>query len=200
MGLANAVDANQQGVQYQSSAGAWSGLDGGTAGSTLQSNGPGVAPSFGIGNANLPAFQAYLSANTGGITGDGTVATIICDTEVYDIGNIYNNSTGIFTAPTTGLYSFDCILYAAPYTASHTFQQFFLTISTGVIYYFLQINPFATVTGATAGAFSGSMTLQMTAGNTAQMQFNVGTGTKTVVAGGSITANQRCVFSGVLIT
>ena len=46
MSFNNATDAKQEGVQYLDSSGTWSGLDGGTSGHFLLSNGTGVAPSF----------------------------------------------------------------------------------------------------------------------------------------------------------
>jgi hypothetical protein len=45
----NAVNAQQQGTQYLSSAGAWSGIDASTSGFVLTSNGTGIAPSFQAG-------------------------------------------------------------------------------------------------------------------------------------------------------
>jgi hypothetical protein len=50
-------------------------------------------------NPVKPAFLAYLSAIASHVTGDATVVTLICNTEVYDQANNYNNSTGKFTAP-----------------------------------------------------------------------------------------------------
>jgi C1q domain len=49
-----------------------------------------------------PAFSAYLSTPTSYTTG----STIICDTEDYDHGGVYDHTTGIFTAPSDGLYAF----------------------------------------------------------------------------------------------
>ena len=52
---------------------------------------------------NMPRFSAYLSpASIPNVTGDGTLYTIICDTEIEDRGGNYDHSTGIFTAPVTG--------------------------------------------------------------------------------------------------
>jgi len=52
------------------------------------------------------AFSAVQSADIANVTGDGTNYTVICNTEIFDIGNNYNNATGIFTAPITGVYWF----------------------------------------------------------------------------------------------
>lgn len=53
-----------------------------------------------------PAFLAYQSATQSNKTGNGTWYQLICDTELFDYGSDYNNSTGVFTAPITGRYVF----------------------------------------------------------------------------------------------
>ena len=53
-----------------------------------------------------PSFCAVLSANKLNVTGNATVANISANTEIYDVGNNYNNSTFTFTAPVTGKYFF----------------------------------------------------------------------------------------------
>lgn len=62
------------------------------------------------------AFSAYLSASTSNDkTGDGTVYTVICDTEIFDKGSNYNNATGVFTAPVPGLYFLSGAITCANY-------------------------------------------------------------------------------------
>ena len=46
MAFNNSSNAKQQGTQYLSTAGAWTGVDAGAATQVLTSNGTGVAPSF----------------------------------------------------------------------------------------------------------------------------------------------------------
>jgi hypothetical protein len=49
----------------------------------------------GVGGANTPAFLAYLSTTTS-VT-NATATKITFDTEDYDVGSVYDNSTGTFT-------------------------------------------------------------------------------------------------------
>lgn len=61
--------------------------------------------------ANIPSFSAVLSTSSNNRTGNGTVYTLVCDTETYDVMSNYNNGTGTFTAPFTGKYQFEYQLY-----------------------------------------------------------------------------------------
>jgi len=55
------------------------------------------------------AFSAYLSVTQPNVTGNGATYTIIFDTELFDVGNHYDNTTGLFTAPFDGYYIFSAI-------------------------------------------------------------------------------------------
>jgi hypothetical protein len=57
-------------------------------------------------NATQPSFLAYLSSTQSNVTGALAVYTIVYNTEVYDVGNNYNNGTGTFTSPLTGKMMF----------------------------------------------------------------------------------------------
>lgn len=55
-------------------------------------------------------FSAYLSSTQSSVTGNGTAFTLIADTELFDIGDNYDNTTGVFTTPVSGIYSFTAVV------------------------------------------------------------------------------------------
>ncbi len=63
----------------------------------------------GGGSGTLLAFRAVVS----GMTTGNAPGTIVCDNEIFDEGAGYDASTGIFTAPTEGLYQFSFITTGA---------------------------------------------------------------------------------------
>lgn len=80
-------------------------------------------------NTSQPAFLAYKSATTNNVTGNNTLYTVICNTEVYDQGSNYNNSTGTFTAPVTGRYHFCAYVRLEEVGATSTTTSFRITTS-----------------------------------------------------------------------
>jgi hypothetical protein len=112
--------------------------------------------------AGQPAFMAFVTTTINNVTGDGTVYTIIFDTESYDNGNDFNLGTSVFTAPVTGKYSFNLTvavtggttitaISARIVTTANTFNQ------TG------SLKP----AGTTDAVCSVNITCPMTAGDTA---------------------------------
>jgi len=70
--------------------------------------------------AQQPSFIASLSANALNVTGDGSVYTLVADNELADRGSDYDNATGIFTAPVTGLYFFTVTFECSQVAVTHT--------------------------------------------------------------------------------
>lgn len=58
-------------------------------------------------NSEQPWVMALNSVADTNVTGDGTAYTVIFDSEIKDTQGDYDNTTGIFTAPTTGRYRFN---------------------------------------------------------------------------------------------
>jgi hypothetical protein len=163
----------------------------GANGNVLTSNGSIWTSSPASGGGSSAYFQAYLSASTTNYpASNNTSNVVIFDTTVVNVGSGYNTSTGIFTAPSTGFYSFSCTLFFV--TAVGTTQ--FLMAVTGSVQSFRA----AQLTVASA-INSFAWTMQMTAGDTVKVQpLADGTG-NFQLNGGAISASAftpASIFSG----
>lgn len=136
-----------------------------------------------VSSPNIPLFLAYLSANTGGVTGAGTNYTIICDTEVKDQSGDYNTTTGIFTAPAAGTYHFDVAARLAAVSTAMT-QRLLLLVTSNRSYGTLDLWA-PNVTANTSHNISSPV--DMDAGDTAFIRANYanGAGDTAVVVGAS---------------
>lgn len=142
-----------------------------------------------------PAFLAGLATVVSNVTGDGTVYTIIYDTEIYDQNSDFNLGTSTFTAPVTGKYHFDltCLLTGGSgisagalkiVTTATTFQ--------GTIY--------ANVVSTGNGGNSYSIDVAMTAADTATFTINAtDSGGKILDIVGTSAGEYRNFASGRLV-
>ena len=182
-----------------SSTGQLSDLGFGTSTQILTSNGAGVSPTW-QANAGVTTciFSAYNSSTDSNVTGDGTLYTVIFDTELVDSASAYNNATGIFTAPTTGNYMFSTSLRIDGLLSGHTEGGGFFTGSArDNRFYVGNLGAFA---ASGVIDFSGSFIIPMTAGDTMSVQFYAANATKVVDVVGNASPNIWTIFSGYLIT
>lgn len=145
-----------------------------------------------------PAFMARQSSTLDNLTGDGTVYTVIFDTEQYDQGSNYNNATGVFTAPVTGRYLFTSSVRGRDFTSSFTLSIVKLVTSNRT-YSGMQYNPGALDTSASPTDCSNQVAVvaDMDSGDTASITYTVSGSTKTIALLGS--TNTMTVFSGCLL-
>jgi hypothetical protein len=146
-------------------------------------------------NSAQPCFCAILSTTQSNVTGDGTPYTIIFDTERFDRGSNYNNTTGIFTAPVTGIYHFSAY---ALYQNMNSATQADIRIETTAKTFLFGNYAAPTLNAGQNWPIGFSLTVDMTAGDTAKIIANVGNSTKSVAVFGD-TATPRTGFSGFLV-
>lgn len=131
-----------------------------------------------------PAFAAYLSASTtNDVTGDGTVYTVICNTENGDQQSNYNSGTGTFTCPTTGLYLYTWYVTLQNLDVVHT--SGYNHVSGSVDIRGTMLNVGAVRDSSNTCTISVSALVFTTATNTVNSKITVSGGTKTVgITGG----------------
>jgi hypothetical protein len=127
-----------------------------------------IAPNIpGTGPAGNVVFSAWRSA------GNVTVpAVVVFNVVEANIGNAYNSSTGIFTAPVTGRYYFQ--FYSLFGNVAGTYRVYFY--KNNAVYNDMHLR--AGVTGTNYdGAHGRSIILSLAAGDTMRMYFSEGTST-----------------------
>jgi len=131
-----------------------------------------------------PAFRGTIG--TLGVDDYTTETTITSFTEDYDIGGIFNHSTGIFTAPISGLYQ---INYFGAFNgaAAATNLNFKLIKGSSTQVFLAQTDP----QGGGQETIGASFTLSLTASDTLKLTIEVGTDTSVGI--------KNIDFSGFLV-
>lgn len=140
-----------------------------------------------------PSFGAYQNGDVSNVTGDSTNYTIIFGNELFDRASNYDNTTGVFTAPVTGIYQFSCmVLYLSVIAAGQCLLQLVTTA-----------RPYTFGAGGTSLVgnvpLGFSVAVPMTAGDAAHVVAQVGNMTKVVGIYGTSSGDVRTYFSGVLL-
>ncbi len=145
-----------EGIVYANSSGVFTSLSKGTNGQVLIASTAGVpswqnitstgasvtitngAHTINLETASPPAtttvgFSAYKSTVSTNAVGDANKYFYLCDTKLFDIGTNYDNTTGIFTAPSTGYYLFYANCFVS-FTGTIGYFQIGFAVSTGAVY------------------------------------------------------------------
>lgn len=106
----------------------------GTSGQVLTSNGASSLPTWQTPAAgSFKGFMAYPSADITNVTGDSTNYTLVFNTVTtplgYNVGSLYNTSTGTFTADADMKVDFTLNLDLTGLSVASTFLQVYLSIS-----------------------------------------------------------------------
>ena len=147
-------------------------------------------------NSSQPAFFASKTSNTTNATGDGTIYTVIFDTIVKNQGSGYNNSTGIFTAPVTGIYVFTTSLLLENIAVASNIA---VLAFAGSVYNsrFLTLGISPAIYNSFGG--SGSFIVPMTSGDTMSVTAALFGGTKTTTVFGDAAGDTLTNFGGFLL-
>ncbi len=142
-----------------------------------------------------PSFLAYVNTTIPNVTGDGTLYTIIYDTEVYDQGSDFNLGTSTFTAPITGKYE---LLFQGMIVGGTVISAANLRTSTSNRDYDNAISTTASLTTTVAGSLN--VIADMDTGDTAIFQaITTDSGGKVDDINGTSTGRLRNYVSGALL-
>lgn len=137
------------------------------------------------GQLNYPkqplAIATMTGATTNDKTGDGTLYTVLFDSETVDQSASYDPGTGIFTAPVAGKYQINATISLANLGAGHNFAQ--MAVVVGATNYYTEINPGAVRTSANRCTQTISLSVNVSASAQIKVTIAVLGSTKTVGIG-----------------
>lgn len=153
------------------------------------------------GSSSSVGFQAYANADLTNVTGNSVIYNVIFNSTSRNDGLSYDTSTGIFTAPSTGLYSFNVGLFLSSGTIFNAGSEILVaslgSVQTQIVCLF---GAAASAQGNTAIIVAGAWMVQMNIGDTMQVQaFSNSTSQDVTIKGSAILSNpftSMSTFSG----
>lgn len=150
------------------------------------------------GGGSATAFYAFCSADKTNVTGNNVSYVVIFDSTQRNDGTAFNTGTGVFTAPNTGMYSFNANIALEGLDA--TSISILIAIQGSVFDQFTYSVGVGSVNGSGNYFSSASWIIPMTAGDTVFILVNAAKATQTVsVGGGAFGTNISSSFSGFFI-
>jgi hypothetical protein len=150
------------------------------------------------GGGSSVYFQAYRTSNQT-VAGGNTSTTIIFDTAITNIGSGYDVATGIFTAPSTGFYSFSSTVFYNDLNAVAGITQMLLAYTGSAQSLRLLQQGIGAATTGVSIILTVAWSMPMSMNDTVKMQpFTDGTGNYTI-SGAALSSgafNTSSTFSG----
>ena len=123
-----------------------------------------------------PAFSVVPASDQDDATGNGTLATVVFGTEIFDKNADFASNT--FTAPVTGSYFLSASVTIHDVDANFTTGR--LRITTSNRAYMYEFDPAENISGAGVGSYSATVLADMDAADTAHVTIILYDSTKTV--------------------
>lgn len=135
-----------------------------------------------------PAFLTFANADILNVTGDGTIYTVVFNTEIFDQGSDMTTTT--FTAPVTGRYYFCINIDVQGLTSSHT-NGLTQIVTSNRTYQGSNFNPWGITAGGVLG-YSQETFADMDASDTATFVLRILGGSKVVDIDGNDPTVKTC--------
>lgn len=142
-----------------------------------------------------PAFLATLATTVSNVTGDGTLYTVVYDTEIFDQNSDFDGAS-TFTAPVNGIYTFKCGIFLGGLLNTHLFCEMGI-VTSNLTFLGNVIDPGNVENPDNEYSSLMTVTALMDAGDTCTTNITISEGTLVVDVLGDVT-NAITYFSGKL--